>query len=326
MKTRSKIEHARQRLELISNKPVEKEEVVTSAVEYLNEQLDYIADALPLKDRKKLQKDFSEVAKTIISANQSSREEMHHLRLIASSSTLLPVFAHEVKSFVGGLEVDCGRLELLEKELPERKAKLVRGIRKGMEKSQKRFIDLLELTSLMGMESKNEIPQRLAIKDRVEIATKCFQLITNKTGITIDDSKIPNDLMVGPLQEAELYAILLNSLSNSIKAVIASDGEKKIGLKAQKKGGKVKINIMDTGIGIATENFEDVFMPFVADPQNKLYKRLKRNINPEDMVIVGTGSGLGLSIVRDIVSARNGSIKFVEPTENWKTNLEIELP
>ena len=49
-------------------------------------------------------------------------------------------------------------------------------------------------------------------------------------------------------------------------------------------------------------------------------------LNPEDKYIVGTGSGLGLSIVREIVQVRSGKIAFCKPKEGWKTELEISLP
>ena len=49
-------------------------------------------------------------------------------------------------------------------------------------------------------------------------------------------------------------------------------------------------------------------------------------MNPEDKYIVGTGSGLGLSIVREIVQVHNGAIAFLKPKGKWKAELEIKLP
>jgi hypothetical protein len=40
-----------------------------------------------------------------------------------------------------------------------------------------------------------------------------------------------------------------------------------------------------------------VFTPFIADPEGRLYENLESRMNPEDKLIVGTGSGLGLGIV-----------------------------
>jgi signal transduction histidine kinase len=126
--------------------------------------------------------------------------------------------------------------------------------------------------------------------------------------------------------EAELYAILLNVLSNSIKSVIAAGGEKKIRITADREDRRTVIRIMDTGIGLDPSKFEEVFVPFIADPEGKLYRLLAKKMNPQDKYIVGTGSGLGLSIVKEIVHVHSGTIAFLKPKGNWKAELEIKLP
>jgi len=73
-------------------------------------------------------------------------------------------------------------------------------------------------------------------------------------------------------------------------------------------------------------DWQDLFTAFVADPDGSLYRNLKRRLNPEDEPIVGTGSGLGLSIVKEIVESHDGTVGFAEPPEGWACNLEIRLP
>src|SRR5260370_36746032 len=104
--------------------------------------------------------------------------------------------------------------------------------------------------------------------------------------------------------EAELYAVLLNVLSNAIKSVIAAGGEKRVLLSAKRDGSKIIMHVQDTGIGLDEENFEKVFEPFAADPGNRLYRGLKTRLNPEDQYVVGTGSGLWLRSVREFLSDR----------------------
>jgi signal transduction histidine kinase len=118
----------------------------------------------------------------------------------------------------------------------------------------------------------------------------------------------------------------MNILSNSIKSVIAAGGTKKIKITAGRTAGKTLIKFKDTGVGLDPSYYEEVFIPFIADPEGKFYPDLNNMLNPEDKYIVGTGSGLGLSIVREIVKARKGQISFKNPQKTWKTELEIILP
>ena len=114
--------------------------------------------------------------------------------------------------------------------------------------------------------------------------------------------------------EAELYAVLLNVLSNAIKSVIAAGGDKRVLISAVREGSKALVHVLDTGIGLDEEHYEKVFEPFVADPDNRLYRGLKAQLNPEDQYVVGTGSGLGLSIVSEILAYRGGaSISLTRP-------------
>jgi signal transduction histidine kinase len=182
------------------------------------------------------------------------------------------------------------------------------------------------MTSLIGADSLEAEPARLALAERINQAKKCFSLIIAAYDIDVNTIGVPNDLKVGPMLQAELYAIFLNVLSNSIKAVIAAGGTKTIEISAKRAQDQVLVTIRDTGIGLDEADFESVFTPFVRDPQGTLYSKLKRNLNPQDSAIVGAGSGLGLTIVRDIVRLRKGSIEFKKPAGKWKSHLEILLP
>src|SRR5439155_1406159 len=122
-----------------------------------------------------------------------------------------------------------------------------------------------------------------------------------------------------------LFAVLLNVLSNAIKSVIAAGSRKKVMVAAERRGSKVVLNVRDSGIGLDEDHYEQVFKPFVSDPDKRLYHGLDAKLNPEDQYIVGTGSGLGLSIAREILSYRGGTIRFTRPTDGWKADLEKRI-
>ncbi|MGI0010713.1 MAG: sensor histidine kinase, partial [Nitrosopumilaceae archaeon] len=241
--------------------------------------------------------------------------------------TLLLVFSHEVKSLLGLLENENVTLKSLEKNLPKSDAVVIKDIRDGLSETKQRFSDLLELTSLIGIDSRNaETHETLALVERLERAKECYRLITKKYSISIDHDEVPNNTVIHNILEAELYAVILNILSNSIKSVIAAGGNKRIKITANRENGKTVMKFFDSGIGLDESDFEEVFIPFVADPSGKLYGNLEKRLNPEDKYIVGIGSGLGLSIVKEIVQTRKGSIAFRKPKDGWKAELEVVLP
>ena len=124
----------------------------------------------------------------------------------------------------------------------------------------------------------------------------------------------------------ELYAVLLNLLSNALKSVIAQGEEKIIEFKAKKENRYISVELLDIGIGLDEKYFEDVFVTFTADPGNILYNKIEQKLNPEERIIFGEGSGLGLSTVRDIIQSRRGRIQFFHPEGGYKARVQFQLP
>ncbi|MEW6738493.1 MAG: sensor histidine kinase [Nitrospirota bacterium] len=326
MKAKEDAETARVTLEEIIDEKIEPGKIVQSAVDYLQKEVKTIVSILPAPQRREIEKSFSKATEAILKHEQSNKEELRHLRLVASTSTLLLIFSHEVKSLLGLLENDQVALATIENKLSGQDRKLIKEIRDGLAESKVRFDELLGMTSLIGIDSRNAVLGKLALRERLERAEKTFRLIINRYNINVDYKNVPNNIVINNILEAELYTILLNALSNSIKSVIACGGDKKIKITAERHANKTVISIMDTGLGIDPEYYDDVFVPFIADPEGKLYKHLNKKLNPEDKYIVGTGSGLGLGIVKEIVQVRNGEIAFIKPEGEWKAKLEIKLP
>ncbi|MBT3200923.1 MAG: HAMP domain-containing histidine kinase [Phycisphaerales bacterium] len=323
---KKKAESARKALETEARTAIRPEQVVESAINYIQKEATQVTAKLPARERQKIQKGFVTATDAILKHEESNREELRHLRLVASTSTLLLIFSHEVKTFMGDLEQHSIELADVESKIPAPQAKKVGSIRQHMQDTKVRFRELLDMTSLIAVDSGKTQAVKLTLADRLQRAEKCFGLITTSYGISINTGQVPGNIQIGPLHEAELYAIFLNVLSNSIKSVIAAGKTKEVEITAERIGKEAVVNIRDTGLGVRADIREEVFTPFVADPNNRLYAALDSRLNPEDRFIIGTGSGLGLGIVKEIVGARNGSIKFLEPKGKWKADLEIRIP
>lgn len=322
---RENSEIARQYLEDMLDQKVEKENIVEYAVKYIDKEIKNVISYLPSNEKREVQKTLNKATDAILKHEKNNQEELRHLRLVASTSTLLLIFSHEVKSLLGLLENNSNSLDILENNLSQTDKKLIQRIRSELSESKNRFEDLLDMTSLISINSNRTKLSDLALKERVAKAKNAFNLIIHDYEIDVNFDDIPTNLIIHNIFEAELYTILLNVLSNSIKSVIAGKNKRKIKIAANKLNGKNRINIMDTGMGLNPDRYEDVFIPFLADPDKNLYSELDNKLNPSDKYIVGTGSGLGLSIVKEIIQVRQGNIYFITPSGEWKANLEIEL-
>ncbi|MCK4794273.1 MAG: ATP-binding protein [Desulfobacteraceae bacterium] len=319
---KEKVETKRREFQEAAKVRTEPEKAVETAVDYVKQEVGQLAGKLPRVERQALSKAID----VILQSDMAKGEELRHLRLVASTSSLLLVFAHEVRALLGDLDHYVTALGTIAKQAGGAAAQKAREMQAEINERKQRFRDLLGMASLISVDSKKAKPEALALRDKVEKAVKCYKLVVDGYDIDIDYDGIPMQLKTGKMLEAELYSILLNILSNAIKAVVARGGTKKIAIKADKVVEGTRMNVLDAGVGVKMGSSEDLFVPFVADPEGMMYHLLEKRMNPEDEYIMGTGSGLGLSIVREIVRARGGNVTFRPAKGEWRTNLEVILP
>ncbi len=317
---------AAERLESILEKPIESDNIVEEAVKYLKSETQSIVEHLPQKKKQQIAQRINQATDIIIDRNRINRDQLDHLRLIASTTTLVLIFAHDVKSFIGIIPGIINQLRNIKARLKEKDAEQVSKLVTSLSEVSERFYDLLDMTSLIGVESKNCRKVKLALKRIVKKSAACFSGILSTYNITVDFDEIPNNLKVGPMLEAEMYAVILNVLSNSMKAVIAGGKNRKIRFTGCKENKETVLRIYDTGVGLNIKYFDDVFIPFIHDPSGNMYKGLNVHLNHEDEYILGSGTGLGLSIVKEIVISKKGNIHFIKPSKKWSSILEIRLP
>lgn len=323
---KSEAESSRKEFERTSGVEASRSKVIQAAATHIRNVLSQMVSAPEENERQATAHSIIPAIDAIISNDHSNESELRHLRLIASNSMLLLIFSHEVKSFLSDMDNTEGIVDRILDSAKGKQRDDFLKLQKQLSESKARFEQLLEMTALSSVDAKRAKPLRLSLRDRVERAVSCFGLVINSYDVLVDYADIAPNIMVGPIMEAELNAILLNALSNSLKSVIAAGENRAIRISAERIPGKTRILISDTGLGLDKSKFEEVFIPFIADPEGRLYPGLDDQLNQADKFIVGTGSGLGLSIVREIVSARNGSVKFIEPEMPWKAQLEVLLP
>jgi signal transduction histidine kinase len=318
-------EEARKELEVQLSEEVEPKEVVSTALRVVQSEVRNLATRLPTVERQQVLRSLRTATEAIAKHDAANREELRHLQLVASTSTLLLIFSHEVKSLLSWFEQVRISLDRVQSRVSKSEAGKLAEVIGEFGDTKERLLQLLSMTSLISVNRKAE-EDRLALHPRLLRAIRCFDLILKSYRIEINIDEVPESLKIGPILEAELFSVLLNLLSNAIKSVIAAGGQRRVMVAAQKRGSNAVINVRDTGVGLKERHYEDVFSPFSSDPEDLLYRGLDSKLNPEDEYIVGTGSGLGLSIVREILSYRGGSVHFVKPSNGWKADIEVVVP
>jgi signal transduction histidine kinase len=122
--------------------------------------------------------------------------------------------------------------------------------------------------------------------------------------------RVPRDLRV-TTQPIELQQVLLNLLMNARTAVLAGDGSRRIDVGADAARDVVRLNVRDTGVGIAPDDMPHIFEPHFSTRSD------------EDSS--GGGHGLGLAICRQIVEALGGRIE-VQSTRGKGATFTVVLP
>jgi signal transduction histidine kinase len=124
--------------------------------------------------------------------------------------------------------------------------------------------------------------------------------------ITLECNFEENQSLILLADEARLKQVLMNLLSNACKY---SDSESKIIINALQDGPYLKLEILDSGIGISEYEAQRIFSSF------------ERGLRTEGI----EGSGLGLAVSKMLVEQMGGSIG-AEPRQEKGSRFWIKLP
>jgi signal transduction histidine kinase len=148
------------------------------------------------------------------------------------------------------------------------------------------------------------------LREVVEDVRKPMSYYMKKYGVTFRN-EVPPNLRTPPVYASELYSILLNILSNALKAIY-NRPQRMIAVEAEKVKKTLYLRMKDTGVGVPVERREISFKPFESSSLP----------NP----VLGVGTGLGLKVVRDILDLYDGTARFIDVEKPWNTCIEIEIP
>jgi CheY-like chemotaxis protein len=166
--------------------------------------------------------------------------------------------------------------------------------------------DLLDLTRI----ARGKLQLHFEVVDahavvRDVVATYQGELEAKKLAVTVLLNAQQHNVWADP---GRFQQIMLNLMSNAVKFT-PSDGS--ITLRSSNENGAIKIEIIDSGIGIEPDRLSRLFVPFEQGGQPVARK-------------LG-GLGLGLSIVRSLVQMHKGSISAASSGVGKGTTMMLRL-
>jgi two-component system, sensor histidine kinase and response regulator len=218
----------------------------------------------------------------------------------------LSVLSHELKSPLNAVE---GYLKMMQdrqfgdkvddyEKMIDRSLTRLKGMRNLI-------MDLLDLTKIESGKKQRRL-RDINLAEIARIAMDTLEPLAIQKGVRMNLHSEGNTNILADSDEMEI--VFNNMVSNAVK--YNRDGGN-VEVQITDNQHTLEIRVSDTGIGMSSEDCENIFEDFVRIKSNKT----------KDI----TGSGLGLSITKKMIDQYNGSIK-VESVPDQGTTFIISLP
>jgi len=236
--------------------------------------------------------------------NEAILEQTHHLEEVNQvKDKLFSIVSHDLKDSISSIKAF---LDLLKEDSISKDEfyELIPELSENANNANSLLFNLLNWSKSQ-MQNLEPKPELFNIQDvfHTKIAL-VEQKVEDKRIVLIDESQ--RDFVYA--DKSMLEIVIQNLITNAVKFSRTGDV---ITVSNQDINGKALICVEDTGVGISRENIDKLF-----------------NAN-KNFTTVGTknekGTGLGLTIAKDLVDLNNGRI-WVESTQNVGSKFFIELP
>jgi len=289
----------------------EKAKIVSDKASYdIKKAIQHISSipTLSSSDKNRLIAQYSYLAENINELDEYNRSARQNLETMSLLGVIAGFMTHESNKILGNIgeiiEI-VSKLSRKYKEVKEPLAKI-----KGHYAEYLGYLDYTT-TFINAIHSNSEYSFK--VLPQIERIINRLKTIAGKYSIEVDIKVKKNlETMSAPV---ELYSgVILNLYVNSMKAVIAGTkgGEcSRILFKAWNEPKKHILEISDNGIGIPPSLQKRIWDPLFTTTSNMN--------NP-----LGSGMGIGLSMIKKLLKGINGNIRLVEPIKGYSTCFRVE--
>lgn len=265
---------------------------------------------------KSIKKEILQLKKLQKEERKRNAEEKVVLRVLSSVGLTIEQFVHEVKYYLNNISSDISfLLNRLSYDADALKRTNILNDNFSTFKSYVSYFDSVVANNI------NRELRIIEIRDVVNPFINSLKQDALNSGIELEDAVYNGfNLYCKPIHPSEWTSILFNFYTNSKKAIKRAAAENGlIFIECGKENGFIYLEFSDNGDGIPVEIEDKIFEEFFTTSTQKDIRKL-------DSQNEITGSGLGLSIVRDIVKSYKGRVMVVNPKRGLSTCLRVEIP
>jgi signal transduction histidine kinase len=242
---------------------------------------DYVGITMDITDRKNAEKEREKL--------RQLEADLAHINRVNMMGELAAALAHEIKQpLAASITSANALLRWLAHDPPD--LERARAAADRIEQDANRAADVIN--SLQSFYRTGTPPKRqiIDVKEIIAEMTILLRGEADRHSITVNIEIEPDTPKI-MADRVQLQQVFMNLMLNAIEAMKDAGGELTIRLRPDTEG-RLIVSISDTGIGLRTENTEQIFAPFHTTKSQ--------------------GTGMGLSITRSIVESYGGRV--------WATN------
>ena len=299
-------------------------EPVDSAIDLLEGVANTATESVPEEERQVSDEAVDTATKVIKNTIDQKEQEIDFFRSAFSVNQVVFSFSHELRSMVNDLGSSASRIEAVIDDLPKEHQSRFEDVIEDLRTMEDRFESQMELFGIFMETGDRKNAEEQQVETIVKDVLEATEYIADYYNVEFS-TDVPDLLYTPPMYKSELYSVLINLVTNSIKAVgTSTEDENRIHVEGEKTSDGVRIRVCDNGVGIPEDAQEDAFEPLISDPADNIYDDLSKQMPEQLSEQLGRGTGLGLSIVRNIAEKYDGDAQFVEE-DDWTTCVEVAL-
>lgn len=260
-----------------------------------------------------------EIEEDLVEGGHALVQEVEMMRFLASIGLASSEFTHEIRMTFQAFGLDMDAIIAFARQASSEDKGILEAA--GRADSARERVEAFtgyfsEAMASRNLRRRGPVSLKLAVLDFI----RGVKPITDRQDIAVRASVPDLDpLFTAPIHEAELSSVLLNLLTNAIKAIKRKGGKREIFIEVTRAPeNQLALRFSDTGDGVAEELRGQIFEPFVTT------QTAVPAIASELRHAVGTG--LGLWILSQIIEKLGGEVALVDPAKGFATTFEILLP